>query len=162
MFSIEPYCQLMVDLNHNHTMTKESIYQIVYISSAIKSLTAEEMEQLADTSCENNVQYAISGLLLYVGGNFLQVIEGPREEVERLFENIKDDPRHGNIIKLIATEAESRMFPDWSMAFKTMEKVDLHTHCDHHSLLEIAHLPRPQAHQKINILLNSFLSNQYR
>lgn len=54
-------------------------------------------------------------MLMYADGCFFQVIEGPAEKVELLFEKIARDDRHSGIIRVIDEEIEQRSFPDWSM-----------------------------------------------
>jgi predicted ATP-grasp superfamily ATP-dependent carboligase len=47
---------------------------------------------------------------------FFQWIEGPREEVTRLMDSIRRDPRHERVVMLGETEeVRERLFPDWSM-----------------------------------------------
>lgn len=48
---------------------------------------------------------------------FLQLLEGEKETVENLFEKIKDDKRHSNIVLIVKEKVEERLFSDWSMAF---------------------------------------------
>src|SRR5262245_11680416 len=48
---------------------------------------------------------------------FPQVLEGPRAEVERLYETLNHDPRHKDLLLLLSEPLGARQFPDWSMAY---------------------------------------------
>ncbi|MGB0790854.1 MAG: BLUF domain-containing protein, partial [Flavobacteriaceae bacterium] len=48
---------------------------------------------------------------------FLQLLEGEKEMVHRLFSLIESDPRHKNIEVIQTEEKAERLFNKWSMAF---------------------------------------------
>jgi hypothetical protein len=62
-------------------------------------------------------------MLLYKGGNFLQVLEGPEEGVLRLYQKISRDPRHGDVMLLTKEPIQERQFPDWSMGFQNIDQL---------------------------------------
>ena len=64
---------------------------LVYISSAILGLSQKQILNIVKESKKNNERFDISGILLYNNGNFMQLIEGERAEVERLYEKIRHD-----------------------------------------------------------------------
>jgi hypothetical protein len=63
--------------------------------------------------------------LLYKDRNFMQVLEGPEEEVRKLVEIIRADARHAGFIKLLDRAIEKREFSEWSMAFRNLDDVAL-------------------------------------
>ncbi|WP_310555627.1 BLUF domain-containing protein [Flavobacterium sp.] len=101
------------------------MYRIIYLSSATKLLTDDELHTLLTHSKSNNVKYNITGLLLYIDGDFLQVIEGEKQTVLNLFELIKMDTRNRSIICVFNEEVNERQFPDWSMGFSQLSYNDL-------------------------------------
>ena len=52
--------------------------QIAYVSSTRELLSAEDIAQILSKSRENNGRRGITGMLLYKGGDVLQVLEGKR------------------------------------------------------------------------------------
>jgi len=54
-------------------------------------------------------------------GRFIQVLEGSRDEVTAIFQQIKKDKRHHDILLLKEAESESRAFEKWVMGFKAMQ-----------------------------------------
>ena len=60
-------------------MPETDLDSLVYVSSAVKLLRPEEIEYLLTRARERNEEYGITGVLLYIGGNFMQYIEGPAD-----------------------------------------------------------------------------------
>jgi hypothetical protein len=77
----------------------------------------EQIEQILLVSRRNNEAAEITGALLFSDTNFSQVLEGPRAEVERLYETLNHDPRHKDLLLLLSEPLAAREFPDWSMAY---------------------------------------------
>ncbi len=94
------------------------IYKLIYLSSETESFNEHELLTILEESINNNKRRGVTGVLLYSGGNFIQLLEGPREEVESLFQVVKKDKRHTNIIRLLAEYSDTRDFPDWKMGFR--------------------------------------------
>lgn len=92
-----------------------ALVRLVYTSTETKTFTAVRMLQLLSQARENNKALGVTGVLLYDMGNFFQVLEGPRQTIEALFERVMEDTRHTNIVKLILEPADSRLFEEWSM-----------------------------------------------
>ena len=92
-------------------------YQLIYSSQASRPMTATGLEEiLLDARAGNNVR-DITGVLVYVDGVFLQVIEGEREAVLRLMTNLGKDSRHNSIKIIHEAEIEQRTFASWRMAY---------------------------------------------
>lgn len=78
--------------------------------------TNEKLLLLIDIFQINNLLYNITGILLYNEGNVIQYIEGHKDNVIKLFNNILNDNRHTRIIKLLQNQINIRNFPNWSMS----------------------------------------------
>jgi viroplasmin and RNaseH domain-containing protein len=94
------------------------LIHIVYVSFSKKSLSEEEILKLLTEVRAKNKAQDVTGLLLYNNEAFIQVIEGQKNTINKLFEIIKKDTRHENVVKLLEEPVESRAFPDWSMGFQ--------------------------------------------
>ena len=88
--------------------------QYLYISTAL-TLPREEVESILATSARNNPARGITGLLLFNGRNFLQLLEGEDSEVAALMETITADPRHSGVSVLDRRSIAGRACPDWAM-----------------------------------------------
>jgi Sensors of blue-light using FAD len=96
----------------------ESLLSIVYVSTAVQQLNAEDLHKLLEAARRSNHRDGITGMLLYFEGSFIQAIEGPSDRVQQLFERLERDPRHYQVIKLVHERIAQRQFPHWSMAFR--------------------------------------------
>lgn len=91
---------------------------LVYVSSASREMGEEELLHLLEQSRNRNKRQNVTGMLLYIGGNFFQVLEGSNEDVEEIYECITKDQRNkGNII-ILKENINERTFSGWSMGFK--------------------------------------------
>ena len=99
----------------------KDLYRLVYTSSNL--LTGSDIERTAAVSeilaisQRNNSKVGVTGALLFNGGSFAQVLEGPQKAVETTFERIQRDPRHSDVSVLQCEAVEARGFSNWSMAF---------------------------------------------
>ena len=101
------------------------LHRIIYLSSVSKDLTNEEVHNLLLLSKINNKKNNISGLLLFIDGNFIQVLEGDKDTINDLFQKIEKDTRHKNVTKVIEDTIESRQFENWDMGFSVINSKDL-------------------------------------
>ena len=73
------------------------LINLIYASSATRLMNEEDLLAILKKSHENNGQLNITGMLLYRGGNFLQVLEGEEKVVDERFKVIMGDPRHHQV-----------------------------------------------------------------
>ena len=88
--------------------------QYLYISTA-PSLTREDVDSILASSARNNPERGITGLLLYNGRNFLQLLEGEDAELETLMARIARDPRHTGFSILQSSPIDNRACDKWAM-----------------------------------------------
>jgi len=100
-------------------MPDSEMESIVYVSSAVRLLSLEEVGYLLARARERNEEYGVTGVLLYIGGNFMQYIEGPKGSLDVIYRIIQEDKLHTGIILVSREPIEDRQFGDWSMAFQT-------------------------------------------
>jgi hypothetical protein len=93
------------------------LIQIVYASAAAEPFSADALKLLLAKARTRNATYGVTGMLLYHGGSFLQVLEGYEADVEIIFAFILRDPRHLNVNVLHRQTIQHREFPEWSMGF---------------------------------------------
>ncbi len=87
-------------------------YAISYVSSASYIIEPSELVELLDQTEVRNNEYGVKGLLVYSDGNFFEVLEGEEEKIRELFETIKDDPRHNNIIRIFEKYVDNGLFEE--------------------------------------------------
>ncbi|MDO7833710.1 BLUF domain-containing protein [Sphingobium sp. HBC34] len=94
-----------------------SLYQIMYISTVVGTVTPQQCAAIAQLSAINNQRDDVTGLLLFNSRRFLQVLEGPKAAVDRIFARIHADPRHRAVVKLREGPIATREFGQWAMAY---------------------------------------------
>jgi hypothetical protein len=98
-----------------------NIIELTYLSRATQAFSEEALIALLEHARTNNAKRNITGILLFDGeSSFIQVLEGPKEEVEKLYEIIKSDPRHDEIYQLGSRDVSQRTFTHWQMGFKNL------------------------------------------
>ncbi len=102
-------------------------YQIVYYSEATKLFTEQEIIDLLTKANQYNSARGITGCLVYANNKFIQLLEGEHDKVVELYEKIKKDPRHNNILTVIEMSVSQKLFPNWGMGFKFSEKATFNT-----------------------------------
>lgn len=100
------------------------MYHLLYVSSATRDLSEEDLAAILESARRNNDAASVTGMLLYLSGSFLQVLEGAKDDVLRIFENISYDDRHSGIITLTQGDIEDRSFDGWTMGFQQFEAGD--------------------------------------
>ncbi len=99
----------------------EQLYELAYVSDAVQHMEQEELDQLLEQARNHNHEHAISGMLLYAEGAFIQVLEGEREPVRALYHHICADSRHTHAQVLHEGPINKRSFPDWKMGFRRLD-----------------------------------------
>lgn len=88
--------------------------QYLYISTA-PTLPRKDVDAILAASARNNQARGITGLLLFNGRNFLQLLEGEHGMVEELMATITADPRHSGVSVLDRRSIAQRTCPHWAM-----------------------------------------------
>lgn len=91
------------------------IYHYIYVSKATIPMSDYDTSELSRKAAENNLQAGLTGMLMYAGGFFMQVLEGDKHFVEHVVGIIKRDPRHTDFVTIDSGYASKRLFPSWSM-----------------------------------------------
>jgi hypothetical protein len=95
--------------------------QLIYLSDLLPG-QEKGLTSILETSVRRNGEDGITGMLLYIGGNIMQVLEGEENAVRRTYERIGRDPRHRNIVLLTEETMTTRDFPDWRMGYKQVSE----------------------------------------
>jgi len=94
---------------------------LTYTSWARPGIRPEEVESILNSARVNNPLDGITGVLIFNGAIFMQVIEGSEPAIDKLIAELEGDPRHSNLVVRDERMIEARAFPDWSMAYLRLE-----------------------------------------
>lgn len=67
----------------------------------------------------NNRANGITGALICRRDMYIQLIEGPEDAIDALYQRIRDDDRHVEVTLEASATIEERMFPGWDMLADT-------------------------------------------
>ncbi|MBS1545637.1 MAG: BLUF domain-containing protein [Bacteroidetes bacterium] len=110
------------------------MFHLIYTSHAVHPMSESELVDLLKESRSFNSIHNITGMLLYVDGKFMQVLEGDETEVLSLYENIRRDPRHRRVATIVEGHSEDRVFKNWSMGFKSLSSREAKSLSNFHDL----------------------------
>jgi len=91
--------------------------RLVYYSRALRDMSLQDIQNILSTARHNNAELEICGMLCYESNWFIQALEGDRDEVNELYLEIADDPRHDNIVIISYDYVDSCIFPNWHMGY---------------------------------------------
>jgi len=102
------------------------LVRLLYASRAAKAVDQEEMEAILRQAKANNHKSGITGVLCLCrnGGVFLQVLEGSRDAVNRLYARLAADTRHSELVLLSYEEIRERRFAGWTMGQVNMARLN--------------------------------------
>lgn len=99
---------------------------LMYVSFARTGVTVPDVKDLVGRSARENARFGITGVLLYHDGLFMQVLEGPEADVDRLMANIRKDHRHHSVNVLYRHGIARRYFATWSMGYADFQALPEH------------------------------------
>ncbi|AUD07045.1 BLUF domain-containing protein [Spirosoma pollinicola] len=139
-------------------------YCIVHLSSSTGILSDDALNRILYHSQKNNRALGITGILLYFDGCIIQVLKGPEERVKALYEVIRRDPQHTQVIKLYSDHIHHRSFSDWSMGYKTISAREVDHLKYELSFMDGPFIPvsKEQASNPILSLVEVFYKSNYR
>jgi hypothetical protein len=100
------------------------LVRLLYASRAAATVDAEALAAILKKARANNAASGVTGLLCYSGGIFLQVLEGGRMPVNKLYHRIAGDPRHTDVVLLSYAEITERSFAGWSMGQVSLARLN--------------------------------------
>lgn len=129
--------------------TPSALCHVFYISRSLA--TPVEVERIVAAAREINAQRDVTGALLYTGGHFAQVLEGPPAALDQTMNTILADCRHERVTRLLDGRAARRRFRDWTMAFVEAPGADdLLQH-----LLEAPAVPADRAERVMRLMVDA-------
>ena len=102
------------------------LVRLMYASRAVPAVDQEELIAILKKSKANNPKLGVTGVLCacFDSRVFMQVLEGGRLAVNRLYNRIANDPRHTDVELLAYDEISERRFAGWSMGQVSMARLN--------------------------------------
>ena len=102
-----------------------NLFHLIYASKAKHEFSKQDIVELLSKARVNNQKLDIHGMLVYDKGSFFQVLEGEKDVVLGLFDQITKDERHQGVVKIIFEAIPEKFFPDWSMGYSSISRSEL-------------------------------------
>lgn len=103
---------------------------IIYRSHISDDFPIKTVPAMVDNASKINATHDVTGILLFNGTHFFQLLEGPDAGIQAVYQRICSDRRHHNVVELMRDYAPYRRFGNAGM-----ELFNLHEH-DRSSLLQ--------------------------
>ena len=100
------------------------LVRLMYASRAVPAVDQDRLLAILRKSKANNPMLGVTGVLCFSEGIFLQVLEGGRSAVNRLYNSIASDPCHTDVELLSYEEIGERRFAGWSMGQVNMARLN--------------------------------------
>lgn len=100
------------------------LVRLLYASRAAVPLNPQVVDSILAQSRKNNPPQGITGILCFSDDLFLQVLEGGRDAVCSLYNNIVTDERHTHVRILNYEEIPERRFGGWTMGHVNIAKIN--------------------------------------
>jgi predicted sulfurtransferase len=91
--------------------------RLLYVSRAAGHVVQEDVDRIVAVSTSNNAARDVTGVLLFSGEHFAQVLEGSAEALQELMAAIEADTRHADVRTLVRAASTQRRFARWSMLY---------------------------------------------
>ena len=93
---------------------------LTYTSRAQLDLSSADLADIHQAARHLNALDGITGLLIFDGTRFLQIIEGSETAIDDLVARLRRDSRHSAIEIRDERFVDARSFPHWSMELVTV------------------------------------------
>lgn len=97
---------------------------IIYRSHICEDVAVKSLEKMVAAANKKNEQADVTGILLFNGTHFFQLLEGPEESVFSIYRDICEDSRHYNVVELLCDYAPSRRFGKVGMELFDLREYD--------------------------------------
>ena len=92
--------------------------RLVYVSNSRLGLNQNDLDSILHAAKLRNKLAGVTGVLLFNGVNFMQVLEGERARTLNIYNSILKDPRHGAIKTIVQEKIDHLTYPAWGMKLK--------------------------------------------
>ena len=101
------------------------LVRLIYASRSTTPITDQVVEDVLAKSRGNNPNAGITGVLCVCNDNvFMQLLEGGRDDVNRLYSRVIHDTRHTDVTLLEYSEITERRFTNWRMGRVDLDRIN--------------------------------------
>lgn len=97
---------------------------IIYRSHICEGVPVKALEEMVAAANRKNRHSDVTGILLFNGTHFFQLLEGPVDNVTAIYQHICRDPRHHNVVELMCDHGPFRRFGNVGMELFDLRQFD--------------------------------------
>ena len=98
---------------------------IVYFSNWAGPFQEAELITILEKYRQTNAVEGITSVTFYVRGHIIQVLEGQKAAVDRLYGRIEKDRHHTNVTTILSRPISSRLFTGTALGYDTISSAQL-------------------------------------
>ena len=102
----------------------KSLISLIYASRSTECFHEHQIPDLLQQVRLANAKREFTGMLLYISGSFLQVLEGHAEMIDSVFGRSLQDKRHTQVTLMARESIPERAFEGWTMMHKTLDPAE--------------------------------------
>ena len=136
------------------------MYQLVYSSFVQKHVSKESIAKLLLRSQANNLKNEVTGCIVFHGNEFIHLLEGRKEDVQKLYTRIVKDTRHRHVTILYKQTISDRFF---DTSYISSDMLNLNQYSDNAMQLapaELAMMRHKMADSTVAVKLFSHITHQ--
>ncbi|WDZ96119.1 BLUF domain-containing protein [Herbaspirillum sp. WKF16] len=100
------------------------LVRLIYASRARLPISSEVIDSILGSARKNNPEQGITGVLCYSDSIFVQVLEGGRDQVNRIYGRLQRDERHHDLVLLAYESIDERLYSSWTMGKIRLDKIN--------------------------------------
>ncbi|MBP0598891.1 BLUF domain-containing protein [Herbaspirillum sp. LeCh32-8] len=100
------------------------LVRLIYASRARVPISSEVIDSILASARKNNPGQGITGVLCYSDSIFVQVLEGGRDQVNRIYGSLQRDERHHDLVLLAYESIDERQYSSWTMGKIRLDKIN--------------------------------------
>ena len=97
--------------------------RLSYASQIAAGHSREDIDAIVIAADRANRRRGITGVISFDGKRIVQILEGSSRDVDDLFNQIRQDPRHVGVVELVRTPVDERAFAAWGMTMRPTSDV---------------------------------------
>lgn len=98
----------------------QNLIRLTYVSTLQPEISNADIDDLVTRAATFNKSHSITGVLAIDNQRVCQILEGAKQDVERLFISIRNDQRHHTVTEIETRTIEACGFEDWGMVRRDM------------------------------------------
>lgn len=102
----------------------ENLIRVIYVCTTSYKINDHEILRLLRQARIANRKQNVSGMLLYIGGSFLQTLEGEPAMVDAVSGTIFRDKPRMRLTQIAREPIAEREFSEWTMGFATVDPLE--------------------------------------